>query len=41
MQNSQITDLCHLTWKQAAGSAASDGVYLKAEEVESGIRYYY
>ncbi|MDR0220568.1 MAG: hypothetical protein LBI54_04075 [Lachnospiraceae bacterium] len=41
METSSITDLRHLTWKQAAGSVASDGVYLKAEEGEDGVKYYY
>jgi hypothetical protein len=41
MPNNNATDLRHLTWKQAAGSVASDGVYLKAEEVKNGVRYYY
>lgn len=34
-------DLKHLTWKQSAGSVASDGVYLKAEEMINGVLHYY
>jgi hypothetical protein len=34
-------DLRHLTWKQSAGSVASDGVYLKAEQTVDGIKHYY
>ena len=34
-------NLKHLTWKQSAGSVASDGVYLKAEEIIDGVKYYY
>ena len=34
-------DLRHLTWKQSAGSVASDGVYLKAEDAVDGVRHYY
>ena len=34
-------DLRELTWKQSAGSMASDGVYLKAERTINGVKYYY
>ena len=34
-------DLRHLTWKQSAGSVASDGVYLKAENTQGDVEYYY
>jgi len=34
-------DLRHLTWKQSAGSIASDGVYLKAEDTIDGVKHYY